>query len=84
MTKQRGGHRHKKTIQALVCLNGNCIISNNNGSIKEDFVLERPDDLLIINPEDWHTMHSFSEDAILLVLASEFYDPDDYIDEEYS
>ena len=84
LKNQRGGHRHNKNIQAIICLNGMCIISNNNGSIKDDYLLDRPDKLLIINPEDWHIMHSFSEDAILLVLASEYYDPDDYIYEEYN
>ena len=34
-------------------------------------------------PEDFHTMHSFKGNAILLVLASEFYNPKDYIYEPY-
>jgi hypothetical protein len=28
-------------------------------------------------------MHSFTPDAVLLVLASEYFDADDYIDEDY-
>lgn len=27
----------------------------------------------------WHEMHDFSEDCILLVLASDYYDESDYI-----
>ena len=38
---------------------------------------------LLIEPNDWHSMQGFSEDAILLILASEHFDPDDYIYEEY-
>jgi hypothetical protein len=34
-------------------------------------------------PEDYHSMHSFSKDAVLLVLASEYYDSNDYIYEPY-
>ena len=79
----RGGHRHKKTIQALVCLNGSCIISNDNGAIKEDFHLDASGKCLILGTSDWHTMHSFSDKAILLVLASTCYDQNDYIDEPY-
>lgn len=30
--------------------------------------------LKTFNPEDWHTMHSFSEDAILMVPTSEYFD----------
>lgn len=79
----RGGHRHHKTIQALICIKGSCIIHTNNGSLVEDFALSEPNKCLIVNREDWHTMHTFSEDAILLVLASEHYDVNDYIDEAY-
>lgn len=79
----RGGHRHHKTIQAAVCIQGSCIISNNNGKQKEDFILDKPSKCLIIQPEDWHTMHHFSSDCILMVLASELFDEADYIFEPY-
>ena len=81
----RGGHRHKKTIQAAVCISGYCTVSCQSAS-NQDFInykLSSPEDLLIINPEDYHTMSNFSENAILLVLASEYYDIKDYIDEKY-
>jgi dTDP-4-dehydrorhamnose 3,5-epimerase-like enzyme len=79
----RGNHRHYKTIQAAICINGSCKISNDNGIIKEEFVLDNPEKCLFLYPEDFHSMHSFSKDAVLLVLASEFYDPKDYIYESY-
>jgi dTDP-4-dehydrorhamnose 3,5-epimerase-like enzyme len=82
-TSQRGGHRHKKTTQALICLGGSCEIYVNNGKIKQFFVLDTPDKCLILAPKDWHTMDEFSSSATLLVFASEFYDKDDYIDEKY-
>lgn len=80
----RGGHRHHKTIQALVCVSGTCVISNDNGQEKNDYVLDSNEKCLLLYPEDWHTMHSFSSDAVLLVLASTIYDPNDYIDEPYN
>lgn len=80
---QRGGHRHKKTIQALVCVAGSCKIYCHNGQKAEDFCLNSPDRLLLLDPEDWHTMSEFSSNAVLLVLASEPYDREDYIDEAY-
>ena len=79
----RGGHRHHKTIQAAICLKGSCVVSNNDGVQKEDFYLNMPSKCLIIEPNDWHTMYNFTEDAILMVLASEYFDPDDYIYEDY-
>lgn len=81
---RRGGHRHHKTIQAAICLQGHCIIENNNGRSKENFVLDSPSKCLILETQDWHVMHDFSKDSILMVLASELYDADDYIYEEYN
>ena len=80
----RGGHRHKTTLQAAICILGNCIVSNNDGKKKEDFLLDHPSKCLILETKDWHTMHHFSPDAVLLVLASTPFDPSDYIYEEYS
>ncbi len=79
----RGGHRHHKTIQAAICIKGSCIISNNDGEKREDFVLNSPDKCLILETKDWHQMHHFTPDAILMVLASEYFDPQDYIYEDY-
>jgi hypothetical protein len=80
---KRGGHRHKKTIQAAICIKGSCTIYNNNNVKEEEFRLDKPNKCLILQPEDWHTMYDFSEDAILMVLASEFFDNNDYIFEPY-
>lgn len=80
---KRGGHRHHKTIQAAVCIKGSCTIYNNNGKQEETFELDKPNKCLIIDPEDWHTMYNFTEDAILMVLASEYFDAADYIFDSY-
>jgi len=80
----RGGHRHHKTRQAAFCIQGACVISNNNGTEKAEYKLDSPSKGLILEPEDWHTMHHFTTDAILMVLASEAFDPGDYIREDYN
>ena len=79
----RGRHRHHKTIQAAICLSGSCVISSENGKEQEDFLLDSPDKCLLLYPEDYHWMHEFTPDSILLVLASEYFDPSDYIYEPY-
>jgi len=81
--EKRGGHRHKSTVQAAICIAGSCTIYNNNGTDESYFLLNQPNKCLILKPEDWHTMYDFSEDAILLVLASEHFDEKDYIFEPY-
>lgn len=50
---------------------------------KETFILDSPDKALILECQDWHIMDNFSEDCILLVLASEYYDKNDYVYDEY-
>ena len=79
----RGGHRHHKTIQAAICLKGSCVIFNNDNEKQQSFVLDSPDKCLLLKPKDWHQMHSFTNDAILMVLASEYFDENDYIFEPY-
>ena len=79
----RGKHRHHNTIQAAVCIKGSCVISNDNGREKKEFIMNSPDKCLLIFQEDYHSMHHFTPDSILLVLASEYFDPNDYIYEPY-
>ena len=80
----RGGHRHKTTIQAAICLQGSCRIFNHNGEKESEFILDRPNKCLIIEPVDWHVTNCFTQDAILMVLASEYFDEKDYIFESYT
>jgi hypothetical protein len=80
----RGKHRHHTTVQAAVCLRGRCVVSNNDGEKREHFLLDSPDKCLILEPRDWHMMHDFTADALLLVMASTHFDPADYIYEEYA
>ncbi|MCK6603465.1 MAG: FdtA/QdtA family cupin domain-containing protein [Ignavibacteriaceae bacterium] len=80
---RRAAHRHIQTVQATICLHGSCEVYNNNGEKKENFVLDDPSKCLILEPRDWHVMHNFSNEAVLLVLASSKYDKADYIHEEY-
>jgi hypothetical protein len=80
---QRGGHRHKKTIQALISLGGSCEIHTHDGEVEKAFLLDAPSKCLILNPKDWHVMDKFSKGTTLLVFSSEYYDKNDYIDERY-
>lgn len=79
----RAGHRHKKTWNALVCLSGSCRVYNHDGDKEESFVLDNPKTCLVLEPKDWHTMDTFTDDAILLVVSNQLYDRADYIDEPY-
>lgn len=79
----RGKHRHHKTWQALICINGSCNVLVNNNIEETNYLLKDKSKCLIIEPKDWHQMDQFSDDCILLVIANENYDVNDYIDEPY-
>lgn len=79
----RGGHRHNKTVQALVSVAGSCVVETDNGEERGSFALDSPSKCLVVEPEDWHIMKGFTRDCVLLVMASEYYDPADYIREGY-
>ncbi|MUK77060.1 WxcM-like domain-containing protein [Aliivibrio fischeri] len=75
----RGFHAHKELKQLAVCIQGHCTILMDDGFTKESVVLDSPSQGLIIDVQQWHEMHDFSEDCILMVLASDYYNEDDYI-----
>lgn len=75
----RGFHAHKELNQVLICVSGQCSVLLDNGKQKERMTLNKPSEGLIVEPEIWHEMHDFSEDCVLLVLASDYYDESDYI-----
>ena len=79
----RGGHRHHTTVQAAICIKGKCKIFNNDGQKEEVFTLNKPFKCLILEQKDWHKMYDFSRNAILMILASEYFDDNDYIFESY-
>ncbi|ENX64562.1 MULTISPECIES: WxcM-like domain-containing protein [Acinetobacter] len=77
--KPRGFHAHKDLKQLAICLHGQCRFVLDNGRQKEEVTLSSPTQGLIIESMTWREMHDFSEDCVLLVLASEHYDESDYI-----
>lgn len=75
----RGGHAHKRLRQVLVAINGSFTVNLDNGKEKKKYQLNNPEEGLLIDTEIWRTLDDFSSGAICLVLASELYNPDDYL-----
>ena len=76
---RRGYHSHRDLEQALICVHGTVKIMIKTPFSQEDILLDDPTKALYIGPMIWREMYDFSEDAVLLVLASEHYLPSDYI-----
>lgn len=75
----RGFHSHRKLHQVMVCLNGSVKIRTKNPNEEEVIELNSSSVGLYIGPYVWREMFDFTEGSVLLVLASEYYDEDDYI-----
>lgn len=75
----RGYHAHRKTYQTLICVHGSLKVRVKNPNSEEIFTLDSPDKGLMIGPMVWGEQFDYSDDAVLLVLTSEYFDEDDYI-----
>ncbi len=75
----RGEHAHRTLHQFLVCVHGRCHVVADDGEQRQEFVLDRPSLGLHVPPMVWAIQYKYSEDAVLLVLASDKYDPASYI-----
>jgi hypothetical protein len=75
----RGQHSHHKTKQYLIAVNGSCKVTLDNGKSKETHELNQPNIGLFQDAMVWGTMHNFSADCVLLVLADQHYNEADYI-----
>jgi UDP-2-acetamido-3-amino-2,3-dideoxy-glucuronate N-acetyltransferase len=75
----RGEHAHRQLQQFLVCLKGDCSLLVDNGHKRDLILLDSPRVGVHLSPMVWAVQYKFSRDAMLLVLASENYDPASYI-----
>lgn len=75
----RGQHANRKTEFVLINVSGTSKVKVDNGFEKEIIELNKPRMGLYIDVMVWKDMYDFSEDSVLLVLASEHYDGGEYI-----
>lgn len=79
--ESRGSHAHKELSQFIVAASGSFRVTLDDGHAKRSFFLNRPYQGLYVKPGIWRDLDDFSSGAVCMVLASEKYDPDDYIRE---
>ena len=75
----RGFHAHRALRQVLISVSGSCVISVEDGTHRDDVILDNPALGLSIDGLVWREMHDFSPDCVLLVLADGVYDEADYV-----
>jgi len=76
----RGLYAHLALKQVMLCVTGNCkILLDDDGVVRESVVLDSPIKGLLLERLVWKEMSEFSADCVLLVIASELYDEEDYL-----
>ena len=76
----RGQHANRRTEFVLINVAGTSKVKVKDGRGNEViFCLNRPHTGVYLPAMVWKDMYDFSEDSVLLVLASEHYDAEEYI-----
>ncbi|RYZ65351.1 MAG: isomerase [Proteobacteria bacterium] len=75
----RGEHAHHELEQLLICIKGSLSVVVDDGHKRAEIELNTPRRALYIPPKVWGIQYKYSNDAVLLVLASEKYSAPDYI-----
>ena len=75
----RGEHAHRTLHQFLVCIKGSVAVMVDDGQNRAEYLLDRPNIGVYLPPLVWAAQYQYTPDAVLLVLASDVYKPEDYI-----
>ena len=75
----RGSHSHYNLDQLLIATSGSVVVLAKTPFEEKEYILDNPSEGLYIGNMIWREMYNFSNDAVLMVLASEKYNEDDYI-----
>ena len=76
---RRGSHAHRNLNQVAIAVRGSCKFLIDDGKCKSTFTLDHPSKGLLLSGFLWREMHDFSDDCVLLVVADQYYDENDYI-----
>ena len=80
-TDVRGQHAHYTTKQLLICVHGKIEVTCDDGTNRKKFLLESPQQGLLIPEMIWDEQKYITEDSVLLVFANTKYDITDYIND---
>ncbi len=75
---ERGGHAHKALHQLIIAMSGSFDVHLDDGTSKKTIHLNRSYYGLYVCPMTWREIDNFSSGAVCMVLASEYYDAQDY------
>lgn len=79
--ESRAHHAHKELTEFIIAVSGSFTVELDDGKEKKRIQLNKPYEGLLVKPGIWRNLVDFSTGAVVLVLCSDFYNPDDYIDD---
>ncbi len=80
--ENRSGHANKTNQEVIISLSGAFDVVIDDGIDRKTITLNRSYNGLFIPTMVWRQFQDFSTNAVALVLASEPYDRDDYIEDD--
>ena len=75
----RGGHAYRENEEFIIALSGSFDVILDDGKQRQEFLLNRSYMGLYVPKGIWRQMQNFSTNSLALVLASTFFDKNDYI-----
>ncbi len=78
--ESRAHHAHKELTEFIIAVSGSFTVELDDGKEKKKVLLNKPYEGLLVKPGIWRNLVDFSTGAVVLVLCSDFYKPEDYID----
>jgi hypothetical protein len=77
--EMRGRHAYRRNCEVIIAVSGGFDVEVDNGVSVSRYQLNRSYYGLYLPPLHWRSLLNFSTNSLCLVLASEDYDPDDYL-----
>ncbi len=78
---KRGYHASRSCYEYLVSMSGSVEIVLEDAHGRQTYILNKKNEGLIVPPYTWIELKQFTNDAVLLVLASDDYQPEMYIND---
>lgn len=75
---ERGGHAHREMNQMIIAMSGSFDVVLDDGFERKRYHMNRSYYALYVAPMVWREIDNFSSGAVLLSLASNYYDESDY------
>lgn len=78
---RRGGHSHATCAEVVFPVSGSFDMTVDTGRERTTLHMDRPDTGIYIGPNVWCELSGFAPDTVCIVVASEDYDPEGYVND---